>query len=215
MGKRRLDLALSSVPQEEYSFDIEWKPFMEHPHIKEGDLCGAAEFYREKYKKTSIWHKLREFLHDQGKQHAINFNFEAPVCCTLPAHRLVTWAHRFNKQHELMEALFVAFHEDGLDISDKKVLTRLALAVGLPSPEGFLDTDELLQTVIDSHQEARKMRLVDIPNFTLFYDQNRKQERLEGAQSHLAFVEKFKQIRKSVTQINAIRRRKQRIVARL
>lgn len=112
MGKKRLDQALASLPQDEFDFDVQWKAYIEHPYVKEGDLASAAGFYQKRYKKASIWNALKGYLSEQGKQHAINFQFDAPICSTVSAHRLIAWARRFEKQHEVRSQMIVHWGRD-------------------------------------------------------------------------------------------------------
>ncbi len=74
---------------------------------------------------------------------------------TLDAHRLIWLAQEVGVQDAVVETLFRAYFEDGLDLNDCPTLLGLAVRSGIPAPdaERLLAGDEGRAEVLD--EEAR------------------------------------------------------------
>ena len=72
-----------------------------------------------------------ERIRSTGESDGIDFDFEAisRTPNTLESHRLVRWAAGFDKETELVEALFQAYFFRGEDIGARAVLTAAAETV--------------------------------------------------------------------------------------
>jgi predicted DsbA family dithiol-disulfide isomerase len=131
IGKRRLEAALDAGDQP--APPIRWHPFQLNPDIPAGgvdrrtyleDKFGGPERAREIYARVEA----------AGREVGIEFNFEriARQPNTLDAHRLIAWAQSddFANIDRLVERLFRAYFEEGIDIGDVDELARLASEAG-------------------------------------------------------------------------------------
>ena len=132
IGKRKLDAALAEVT--DFKINLMWRPYQLNPETPPEGVDR---------KKAMI----RKFGPDGGKQifksvlaaaegTGINWDFDKieRTPNTLNAHRLIRWAASTGQQHELAEALFSAYFEQGLDVGRTDVLLQIAEAHGLDVP---------------------------------------------------------------------------------
>jgi len=83
------------------------------------------------------------------------------------AHEAAKWAGSLDGLAEYNLALFRAFFEFGLDISDKQVLMNLAAEMGL-DPESLaraLDSGQFTREVAGDEEEARRIGIRAVPSF--------------------------------------------------
>ena len=143
LAKRNLDAALAALPG--VSVTVRWRPFMLDPGIPPE---GAD---RQSYMLQKFGAERLKTLHDPliaaGEQYGIPYDFDAITRTpnTLDAHRLIRWSHTVERQHETAERLFMAYWNEGLDVSDRDVLARCAGEVGINAAQ----IRELLDTAQD------------------------------------------------------------------
>ena len=165
VGKRRLEKALSEVP-EDIEVKIHWRPFQLDPTIPpEGrdrkkylaDKFGTPEQVAEKY----------DPIRQAGEAEGIPFNFDGIAVSpnTLNAHRVLRWAEQVGLQNEMAERLFQAYFIDAADLTDNAVLTDLAVEVGLERDvvERLLAGDADLKEVQDEMVHYQQMGVRSVP----------------------------------------------------
>jgi predicted DsbA family dithiol-disulfide isomerase len=186
VGKRRLAKALAQRPH--LSPTILWEPFQLNPDMSpEG--ADRDEYIRAKF-GPSGYGKMGDALMEIGKSVGIDFNFERPsrIPNTIDSHRLMTVAATQGLQDALSEVMFRQYFNEGLDISDPKILAAAGAEAGLD----HADVKAMLATVkgrAEIHQSdatARAMGISSVPTFV--FDNNFV---IVGAQESLAFVELF------------------------
>eukprot|EP00741_Cyanophora_paradoxa_P001354 tig00000480_g1310.t1 len=147
VGKRNLDTALKKLKSDGYEFQIRWRPFQLNPTTpKEG--YDKMEYLRKKYGRID---HMVERLRLVGEGIGIRFRDGGRVVNTTDAHRCVELAEKYGKQHELMEALFRRYFEEGDDVSARDVLLAAAREAALPEDEvaRMLDSGEYREKVAD------------------------------------------------------------------
>lgn len=165
IGKRKLDAALAELT--DVRINLMWRPFQLDP------TTPPEGYDREKQMK-------QKFGADGGKQilknvlaaaegTGINWNFEkiSRTPNTLNAHRLIRWAASTGQQHQIAEALFCAYFENGQDISDVAVLLEIAGEHTMDVPllaELFAGENDIDATRIDD-AAAREMGIHGVPAF--------------------------------------------------
>nr|WP_283194470.1 DsbA family oxidoreductase [Rhizobium sp. AN80A] len=133
LGKARLELAISEV-QDEVGVDINWRPYRLNPdYPPEGvDQKAALEKKLGGAERVAEGHKM---LTELGREVGINFNFDAIKIGpnTLDAHRLIHWAmiEDRDKADRVVNGLFKANFEEGLNVGDHAVLLDIAEKAGL------------------------------------------------------------------------------------
>lgn len=127
IGKRRLEAALASsdqpVPQ------IRWHPFQLNPDLPSGGVDRRA-YLEEKFGGPERAREIYARVEAAGREAGIAFDFEriARQPNTLDAHRLIAWVQSGTVENvdRLVERLFRAYFEEGVDIGDIDELVRLA-----------------------------------------------------------------------------------------
>jgi len=106
-----------------------------------------------------------------GEQLGIRFDFHRLK--TLPdtrdAHRLVRIAVREGRDAEVVEALFAAFFERGLDIGSREVLRQIAVEAGLSDAgrEAYEHSDEAADEVESEVRRLRSLGVHAVPNLLI------------------------------------------------
>ena len=186
LGKRRLDKALSLIP--ELEVDVVYRPFFLDPSIPPEGLD------RHKYMADKFGEERLKTIHDPlikaGKEDGVPYQFDKITRTpnTLDAHRLIRWAKVAGRQMDIVEDLFVAYWRDGKDVGDPAVLNTLATSIGLDVTSdlaGDKDKNEVMQEVA----RAQQMGISGVPTFII----NQKYG-ISGAQSAEMLAEALKDI---------------------
>ena len=165
IGKRHLDAALAQLS--DLRINLMWRPYQLDPRTP------PEGYDRETQMK-------RKFGPDGGKQiyqnilaasqgTGINFAFDkiSRTPNTLNAHRLIRWAASTGQQHDIAEALFVAYFEQGRDIGDVSCLLEIAEAHQMDTAR--LATLFASDTDVDSTRNddaaARDLGIAGVPAF--------------------------------------------------
>ncbi|MDM9621620.1 DsbA family oxidoreductase [Rhizobium sp. S96] len=182
LGKARLELAIAEV-QDEVGVDINWRPYRLNPDYPlEGvDQKKALEAKLGGAERVAQGHKM---LTDLGREVGIHFNFDAIKIGpnTLDAHRLIHWAmiEDRDKADKVVNALFKANFEQGLNVGDHAVLLDIAEKAGLDRAvtASLLTSDADKVLVVEEIESAQKMGVNGVPFF--IFDQ---QYAVSGAQT--------------------------------
>ncbi len=86
---------------------------------------------------------------------------------TLDAHRLIWLAQKVGVQDALVETLFRAYFEDGLELNDRPTLLGLGVKSGIPAPdaERLLAGDEGRADVVDEEARYKSLGVSGVPSF--------------------------------------------------
>ncbi|MBO9194448.1 DsbA family oxidoreductase [Rhizobium sp. 16-449-1b] len=182
LGKARLELAIAEV-QDEVGVDVNWRPYRLNPdYPPEGvDQKAALEKKLGGAERVAEGHKM---LTELGREVGINFNFDAIKIGpnTLDAHRLIHWAmiEDRDKADRVVDGLFKANFEEGLNVGDHAVLLDIAEKSGLDRAvtASLLTSDADKALVVEEIESAQKMGVNGVPFF--IFDQ---QYAVSGAQT--------------------------------
>jgi predicted DsbA family dithiol-disulfide isomerase len=170
VGKRRFEKALTApgMPQ---NLAITWRPFELNPDMpaegRERAVYRASKFGPEKARQLDL--KMTE----TGREVGIAFDFDKVPRTpnTRLAHRLIWQAerHGLEAQNALVDRLFKAYFEQGLDIGRKDVLLEMASAAGLDADDAriALEDDGSLEAVLKLETEGLNMGISGVPYFVL------------------------------------------------
>ena len=164
LGKRRLDAALAAL---EMNVFIRWRPYMLDPTIPPEGLD------RQQYMLAKFGPEKLKTIHDPlveaGTELGVPFNFDAITRTpnTLDAHRLIRWAHTVERQHETAERLFMAYWNEGLDVSDRDVLAKCAGESGINAQQirELLDSEQDVEETKAEIQHASNIGVTGVPTF--------------------------------------------------
>jgi predicted DsbA family dithiol-disulfide isomerase len=168
VGKRRFEAALSALDLAD-QVAIAWRPFELNPDMPDGGMERSA--YRAQKFGAERAAQFDRQLAETGREAGIMFAFDtmAHTPNTRQAHRLI-WAAGLDglePQNALVERLFKAYFEDGLDIGDRSVLSRLGEAVGMTRDQihSALATDHSLSAVLELEEQGLRMGIQGVPFF--------------------------------------------------
>jgi predicted DsbA family dithiol-disulfide isomerase len=122
----------------------------------------------------------------------LDFQFDKVILTnTLDAHRVATFAKKYDKMNEMTDRLLKAYYNEGMHIGNHSTLVELAKEVGLKGEEvsAMLAGEDMIENVRSDEKEASELGITSIPFFLI----NRKYA-ITGAQSEEAFIEAMEQI---------------------
>jgi predicted DsbA family dithiol-disulfide isomerase len=135
VGKRRLGTALSGLAARE-RVDVRWRSVELDPGL--GRVPGRTA--AEEMADPAWWgdQAAARIAHIQAlgaaEGLALNLHLARPVN-SFDAHRLLQFAADRGRADEMAEHLLFAYHTDGADIADPRVLRHLGVRAGLPATE--------------------------------------------------------------------------------
>ena len=139
IGYKQVERALTLLEQP-VEAEFHWHPFELNPDMPpEGE--NAAEHIQRKYGRSAEQgNAVRNQIRDTAASLGFVFGEGGTrrVVNTFAAHKLLTKAgevHGWQKQTALKLALFAAYFQQGLDVSDEAVLLDIAESVGLDRDE--------------------------------------------------------------------------------
>ena len=100
---------------------------------------------------------------------SLNFGGIKRTPNTIDAHRLIHWAGIEGKQNSIIDRLFKAYFQEGRDISEHSVLTRIASAAGMDQDvvRNLLKSDADKEDIKARDTDARKRGIQGVPAFVV------------------------------------------------
>lgn len=168
LGVRRLLRTLRRRP--DLLFDLVWRPFLLNPDMPRAGMS-RADYVVRKYGGEDRARRLYASITEIGRAEGISFQFDRMrhTPSSVDAHRLASWAARFGRAGDVVEALFAAHFSDGRDIGDSLVLSAIAAACGLDplAARNFLYSDEELDMVHTENLRAHRLGINGVPCFVI------------------------------------------------
>ncbi|MGR6316394.1 DsbA family oxidoreductase [Micromonospora soli] len=166
IGKRRLEQALESYDGE---VTVRYRPFQLDPTpVTEPkpliEALGAKFGGRDKAEGMAA--HVTQVAAGAG----IEMHFDRAVAAnTFEAHRLVRFAAERGRSAELVERLYRAHFQDGIDVGSKDALVKLAAEVGLDEAEtrGYLESNVGRREVAADLTAAHQLGVSSVPTFVL------------------------------------------------
>ncbi len=154
IGKRRLEKAIDQL-KNDFDFEVDYHPFELNPDTpKEGR--NHKEYLSKKFGGEDQYHQMTNRVVAIAATEGLNFDFNKQTISpnTLDAHRLIAYARREGKQHQMKEALMNAYFEKGVDLTQTQNLVEVAGRLGMNSAavESFLNSDEF-----DGRSQTRRV----------------------------------------------------------
>lgn len=166
IGHRRLDEALSQLPDLEVAID--WRPYQLNPHLPRQGVS-YREHYARKFGRGSG--AVRARLEEAGASAGIDFQFELieTIPNTLAAHTVISWATPGPVRTAVVERLFEGYFLEGKAMGDPAVLAELAGEAGLDSTEVAerLGRDDDRQLIAAEADANRRSGITGVPFFVI------------------------------------------------
>jgi predicted DsbA family dithiol-disulfide isomerase len=133
IGLRRLERALREHPPG--TFAVRHRAFELQPQMPERGVP-FAEFIAQRFGSVDAAGPIFARVAAEGAKDGIAFEFDAtPVAPnTRLAHRAIALARDQGFEQEAVEALFLAYFTEGLDVTDFAVVVERLADAGLPDP---------------------------------------------------------------------------------
>lgn len=168
IGKTRLDRALELNPT--HNFIIEWHPFQLNPTMPK-DGMDRREYLEAKFggqkEAIEVYRNIDKTATETGL--SLNFGGIKRTPNTIDAHRLIHWAGIEGRQNSIIDRLFKAYFQEGRDISEHSVLTRIASAAGMDQDvvRSLLKSDADKEDIKARDTDARKRGIQGVPAFVV------------------------------------------------
>lgn len=137
--------------------------------------------------------KTYNLIYKTGLLNNIHFQFEKIKITpnSFASHKLLSLAHNFNKQTEVLETLFYSYFIEGVDIGDFDQLVIIAKQHNIynDSTLKYLQSSQDRKSLLAEETQARKLGIKGVPCFII-----NKEHVLFGAQEKKYFLEIFQKI---------------------
>lgn len=168
IGKRRLDRVLDGPLGEGVA--LRWRPFQLYPDLP---LDGVdrrtllTRRYGDKADPARIPERIRVEAEMEGIQ--LRFDLMQRTPNTLLAHRVLEFAADAGLQHQLAEALFVAYFCQGSDVGDRMTLLDVAVEVGLDRTalDTYLQSGGGVDSIATQLARAPELGVSGVPGYYL------------------------------------------------
>ncbi|MEM7098250.1 MAG: DsbA family oxidoreductase [Pseudomonadota bacterium] len=168
IGKRRLDAVLGTSVGDDV--EVRWRPYLLYPNLpREG--VNRGDWLRRRYGEGADPGRIPERIRAEAEAEGIELRFDLIQYTpnTLLAHQLLEFAYIKERQHELAEALFIAYFCKGQDMGDLDTLLSVAANVGLDE-EGareYLSSESGLAEVQYQLERAPELGISGVPGYYL------------------------------------------------
>lgn len=184
VGKRYLDKAIADS-KVQFDFEVTWHPFLLNPSaLKEG--VDKREFYRQKFgsRAEQIHARMAEVMKSLGEE----YNMDGLIGDTLASHRLIYYAGQqgLDKQHDLVEELFLGYFTQAKYIGDRDFLVECAKKVGIEGAAEFLEDPGNGLKEVSEELQKYSANINGVPHFVI-----NDQQMLSGAQPPEVFKRAF------------------------
>ncbi len=197
VGKKHFEKALEMLP--EYEITVHWKPFQLDPTIPTEGL-DYKDYIEGKFGSISRFDGMFEHLKNVGKKAGIEFNTMNRIPNTLRFHNLLHVASEEGFANELKEALFEAYFEKSMNLTDDGTIVALMSKFGWDEPKTLevMHSLEISKMVKQEIHNAQKLGISGVPYFII----NNKYG-ISGAQPTEVFVNSIRGIGAEMSKMEA------------
>jgi predicted DsbA family dithiol-disulfide isomerase len=184
IGKRRLDKAIHSLG-DQFDIHISFQPFELNPQMPTAGR-NQKEYLTAKFGSPERYRQLSEHVTKVAGDEGLQFDFGKQEISpnTFDAHRVIWLAGEPGVQSAVKEALMSAYFEQGIDLSKRSNLVKVAVAAGLQEKavNAMLDSEQGIAEVRNMEEVNSQRGITGVP----FYIINDKYG-VSGAQASETF----------------------------
>ena len=131
LGERRLDAVIEKLPFGE-NVDVRYHSYQLDPTLPEKATQSQAEYLAGRGFDPKMLEQSHQHLSAGAAEVGFEFNHDAVVPAnTFTAHRLIQAAAGEGVQRQVVDALFLAYFQNGLDVGDHAALKAVVVDAGL------------------------------------------------------------------------------------
>lgn len=183
----------NAIAQFDGEVDIAWLPFEINPEMSE-EGQDVASYLSQKYGMASE-QQQQNMAMIESRGHAAGFEFkpmkDRHVYNSFDCHSLLHIAKEYGLQTQLKLELLSLYFQRGGDISDRELLSSVALGVGLPNDaiaKAFND-ERLREEVRGVMQQIRAAGVTSVPTLIV-----NNQYAIAGAQGEAGYLDILQQV---------------------
>ncbi|KAJ4407300.1 hypothetical protein N0V82_009938 [Gnomoniopsis sp. IMI 355080] len=206
LGKRRLDTALSQIPEEvksKVTFSLKIAPYQLYPNF--GPPQDKYAWYRDtkffgSEEKTAMF---AELMGQRGSEAGINFKFGGTVADTLHAHRVIQYFQEADgpeRANRLVNALYRMYFEEEKSPSSVDTLEAACVEAGVDEKEArrvVEDESEGLMDVKMVLRESAQNGIDSVPH--IVFEGRRRDLTVIGAKDVGDYIKAMETIAKEST----------------
>jgi len=191
IGKKKLELALEQFAHKD-KIEILYKSFELDPNADSDTEMDTYTMLSQKYGMSVQQAKQNSSnIAEQAAEVGLTFNFDGTVMTnTFDAHRLMQFAAKQGKNHQMANLLFQSYFTNNVNIGKRDSLIAIAGQLDLDEDEtaAMLASDQFSAEVRAEEEEASRLGVRGVPFFVI----DRKYA-VSGAQSPEVFLNALKQ----------------------
>ena len=190
IGLTKLKKVIYKIPKK--NIELIWRPFQLNPDMP------AMGMERHKYLELKFDGKQKakdtyDLIYKNGLDLNIYFQFDKILTTpnSFPSHKLLSLAHKKNKQTEVVESLFYSYFIGGIDIGKIEELIKISKQFNIYDKNTleYLTSDEDSEDLLREEKHARELGIKGVPCFVI-----NKEYVLFGAQDSSNFKKIFAKI---------------------
>ena len=187
IGKKHLFDAIGQYQDEKV--EIRWHPFLLDNSVPSQGYEFREFMQKRKGMSPQQLQQMFDYTRRMGEATGVNLDFEKVRLAvnTTVSHRLIELAPS-NLKSEVVEAIYKAYFEDGLNLGNIDVMVAIAKSCGMNSAElpQQLSDRNALDAIVTRSENARRLGINSVPFFII-----NNEVRVNGSQSKEAFIQAF------------------------
>ena len=173
-----------------------WRPFQLNTEITLNGM-DRQQYLTSKFGSEDNARSVYQRIEDEGKKNKIYFQFNkiTKTPNSFFSHKLLAYAHRKNKQTEVLELLFYKYFIEGEDIGSLDVLIKVSKDVDIYDQhiEKYIISKEDNNSLLNEEKQAKNIGINGVPCFIF-----NKEIVVNGAQPTKNFIQIIDSLNKNV-----------------
>lgn len=192
MGTRSLLMALDKIPGGNEQVDVRWHAFQLNPGIQPDGENYREHMTRKLGGRERFEARLKQYS-EFGKNFGLHYNMDLVSLTpnTILSHQLIALTP-VDKQKQLIEELFTAYFEKGINIGDVDELVKIAKTSGAHEETALrtmLSRGEGLDRIEDDQDYAERLGINGVPFYV--FDEKYSLSGLHSPDDFVKVIQRF------------------------